>query len=59
MDFNETKKNSLPSLSVLVSNGIMQSAIIAENIVSFRLNFEHWWIILLHKVEDGLTIFLQ
>ena len=53
MESNKEKKKNLPSLSLLVSNGVMKSST-AENVASSGLNYKHLQTIFLRKGEDGL-----
>ncbi|XP_053375674.1 uncharacterized protein LOC123538322 isoform X3 [Mercenaria mercenaria] len=53
MESNIEKKKNMPSLSVLVANGVMKSST-ADNVASSGLNFKHLHTIFLRKGEDGL-----
>ena len=53
MDSNMEKKKNLPSLSVLISSGVMKSST-AENVASSGLNFKNLQSIFQRNGEDGL-----
>ena len=53
LNANSAKRKHLPSLSVLVANGIMKAPT-AENIAISGLNYSHLKVIYQRKGEDGL-----
>lgn len=54
IDANKEKKKNLPSLSILMSNGVIKSAT-AGNVASSGPNFEHVRIIFSRKENGGLN----